>query len=114
MEQTSKAYMGRVIRDLRTERNLKSDELASMFKPAKTAGTVTAWERGETEPSSDYIMQMCDIFDVEPSLFFKNRKAPSLVGFDAAKLNALNDCYIRMNDNQRSAVLGVARAMVDC
>lgn len=114
MEQTSKAYMGRVIRDLRTSKNLKSEELASMLAPAKSAGTVTAWERGETEPSSEYIMQMCDIFDVEPGLFFKNRKTPELNGFDVAKMNALNNCYIRMNDNQRSAVLGVARAMVDC
>ena len=113
MEQSSKAYMGRVIRDLRNDKNMKSEELASMLVPVKTAGTVTAWERGETEPSSDYIMQMCEIFDVEPAFFFRSRKAPELEGFELAKMNTLSTYYTRMTDTQRKAVLAVASAMVD-
>lgn len=112
MEQTSKAYMGQVIRELRNSRDMKSDELAILLN--KSAGTVTAWERGETEPDSERIMMMCEIFDVEPSVFFRSRRLPEITGFEASKINALNECYVRMNETQRTAVLGVARAMVEC
>lgn len=112
MSQTSKAYMGQIIRELRSGRDMKAEDLANLL--GKSSGTITAWERGETEPASENIMRMCEIFDVEPAVFFRSRKAPSLTSFEASKINALNDCYIRMNETQRSAVLGVARAMVEC
>lgn len=84
-----------------------------MLVPSKSPGTVTSWERGETEPSSEYILQLCNIFDVEPGVFYMSRKNNGLSGFDAAKINAFSEYYIRMTDSQKTAVLGVARAMVE-
>lgn len=113
--QSNKVYMGQMIRALRKERGLDSGELAKMIRPEKSANAVTCWERGETEPSCEYIVQLCEIFDVDPAVFYNvgRESSKKLSGFEAANLNALGDCFARMNEHQQRAVLGVARAMVE-
>jgi transcriptional regulator with XRE-family HTH domain len=113
MEINSKIFMGQVIRDLRNEKGLKADELAAMLTPKKSAGTITAWERGETEPSSEYIVQLCKMFDVQPGVFFPVQNALDISAFDVSKINTLNGLFLQMSETQRNAILCVARAMVE-
>lgn len=113
--ESNKVYMGQMIRALRKERGLDSGDIAVMISPAKTANTVTSWERGETEPSSDYIVQLCGLFNVGAEVFYRTEKEEErgLSGFDVANLNAIGDCFARMNEPQRRAMLSVAKAMVE-
>lgn len=113
--QSNKVYMGQMIRALRKNKGLDSKDIAAMIEPVKNANTVTSWERGETEPSSDYILQLCRIFDVSPQVFYMSelQRCGNLNGFDAANLNVIGDCFVKMNETQRRAVLNVARAMIE-
>ena len=108
-------YMGQVIRSLRTDLGMEAKDLGLALSPKKSPSTVTSWERGETEPSCDCLIQLAELFSVDPGDFYQRRKTRANLSnaFEVANLNTLSDCYTQMNESQRRAVLGVARAMVE-
>lgn len=108
-------YMGQVIRSLRTDLGMEAKDLGLALSPTKSPSTVTSWERGETEPSCDCLIQLAELFSVDPGDFYQRRKVRANLAnaFEVANLNTLNDCYTQMSDVQRRAMLGVAKAMVE-
>lgn len=61
--------IGKRIKDLRTQRNISQNELASkLFVSRQTIGR---WERGETIPNTDNIVQISSFFDVETTYFLE-------------------------------------------
>lgn len=108
-------YMGQVIRSMRADLGMEAKDLGLALNPTKSPSTVTSWERGETEPSCDCLIQLAELFGIDPGDFYQHRKVRANLAnaFEVANLNALSDCYTQMNDTQRRAVLGVAKAMVE-
>ena len=61
--------IGKRIKDLRTQRNISQNELASkLFVSRQTIGR---WERGETIPNTDNIVELSSYFDVETTYFLE-------------------------------------------
>ncbi|WP_410263326.1 helix-turn-helix domain-containing protein [Alkalibacterium sp.] len=65
--------LGEKLRKLRTEKNISQIELAS--KLFVTRQTISRWERGETIPSTDNIVQLSNFFDVETAYFLETFKS---------------------------------------
>jgi len=50
------------IRELRKEKGLTQKELAKMLKT--TDDSIYSWEKARSEPSIDFIIKLCDVFDI--------------------------------------------------
>ncbi|WP_423188396.1 helix-turn-helix domain-containing protein [Alkalibacterium sp. f15] len=65
--------LGEKLRKLRTEKSISQIELASEL--FVTRQTISRWERGETIPSTDNIVQLSNFFDVETAFFLETFKS---------------------------------------
>ena len=54
---------GKRLRELRTERKLSQQELAKII--GTNNSSICDWECGRTEPSIDYIVKLCDFFEID-------------------------------------------------
>lgn len=54
--------LGEKLKELRKERNLKQEEIASILNVDRT--TVSNWERGEKQPSIDILIKLRSIYGV--------------------------------------------------
>lgn len=103
------AVYGDKIRAARKVKRLSAEALGEMLDPPVTYAAIYAWEKGKNEPSITYLTQLCEALGTDISDFIDLPEAEA-----DAELREITRCLSLMNNNQRSAVLGVARAMVDC
>lgn len=97
---------GEAIRHARKAKSMTAGDLGRMLSPPVSHTAVCKWETGKTEPGITHLVQVSEILDLD---------LPSIISPNVKKRQSEIDTYLeRMTDNQRSAVLGVARAMVDC
>lgn len=98
--------VGASIREARKARKLSAAELGQMLEPTVSHTAVYKWENGVTEPSISHLRQLCEMLDLDLSGVFSR---------ESDRFESEISYYIvRMNETQRTAVLGVARAMVEC
>lgn len=114
-----KMYIGALIRQARKNKGITSVQLASMLEPPRKPQTVTAWERGVSSPDAESISQISRILGIDARSFYgqcdeDGYQVISLQDPIRKDMEAFEDCYTRMTDTQRKAVLAVASAMVDC
>lgn len=100
---------GDKIRDARKRKRLSAEALGEKLNPPVTYAAIYAWEKGKNEPSVTYLVQLCDILGTDFSDFVNVHQSEGHV-----ERNELVEYMNRMNETQRTAVLGVARAMVEC
>lgn len=55
-------FLSERIYELRKENGLTQKQLAE--KVGTTADSIYSWEKGRSEPSSDYLVRLADVFDV--------------------------------------------------
>lgn len=98
--------VGTAIRAARKSRKLSAADLGSMLTPRVSHTAVYKWENGLTEPNLSHLKQISELLGIDVA---------GILGTDAeGPHDEMRRYFELMNDNQRSAVLGVARAMVDC
>ena len=77
-----------------------------MLTPPVTHAAVCKWETGQTEPGISHLLQISELLGID---------IPSVRdGVRDPMLSEMDSYLLKMTETQRSAVLGVARAMVDC
>ena len=119
MAKERKLYIGALIRQARKKKGITSVQLASMLEPPRKPQTVTAWERGISSPDAESISQISRILEIDARSFYGQCEEAGymvLCPDDPMRkdMQTLENCYTRMTDTQRKAVLAVASAMVDC
>ena len=57
-----KSKFGEILKNLRTEKKIKQDELAKILGCSQS--TLTRWEKGECEPTAPYIIAVSEYFSV--------------------------------------------------
>ena len=105
MEQTVR---GESIKVARKKKRYSAEKLGELLDPPVTYAAIYAWEKGKNEPSINYIMQLCEILD---SSVYDLIDLPKHGETDYQE--EMSRYMSRMSDTQRSAMLGVARAMVE-
>lgn len=99
-----KVEIGDILKAARTAKKISASALGQMLEPPVSATAIYKWERNDTEPNLSHLKQLSIFLDIDLGAVFG-------FGDDAYKL----DLYLsRMTENQRNAVICVARAMVDC
>ena len=105
MEQTVR---GQSIKAARKRKRYSAEKLGELLDPPVTYAAIYAWEKGKNEPSINYIMQLCDLLDTS---IYELMDLPNREECDYQEEMAR---YMsRMSETQRTAMLGVARAMVE-
>ena len=105
MEQT---VHGESIKAARKRKRYSAEKLGELLDPPVTYAAIYAWEKGKNEPSINYIMQLCEILETSVYDFIDLPKQ------DENDYQEEMARYMsRMSESQRSAMLGVARAMVE-
>lgn len=66
--------LGDNIRNFRTFRRIKQQELADLL--GKSKSVISNWERGENSPDLESIEKMCKIFKITPNELFGWEKNP--------------------------------------
>lgn len=96
----------------------------SQTKFAKRIGAtpqkVNNWVNGRNYPSADMVVAISSVYEI-PAEHLIDPTAPS-VEYSTVRLvdevekdaEEMHRCLRKMSETQRTAVLGVARAMVDC
>lgn len=117
MTEVKENRLGAIIRKARKEKGITSVQLAALLSPPKKPQTVTAWERGISEPDSNMLSQICRILEIDARSFFHDEsfhfEIISVTNSDVEGLEELSDNYRKMNNKQRKAVLAVASAIVE-
>ena len=103
MEET----IGYVIRKTRKSLGVSAAALGSRLEPPVTHAAVCAWETGKSEPNINYISQISDILSVDFSGFVGAKE------FISDGLAQIVNSYEKMSEEQKAAILVVARSMVD-
>lgn len=98
------ATLGDTIRTARKVKKITAGELGKRLDPSVTHTTVCNWEKGVTEPSINYLKQICDILGLDVADFFVE---------ECDRATDISFYYSRLNNTQRAAVLGVAKAMLE-
>ncbi len=94
--------IGKLISDLRKERNITQDDLATKLQITKQ--TISNYERGKRLPSYEALEAIADVLNVPMSFFLtKDEQAEELSRIYA------NYSYDREAENLSSAALRVAR-----
>ena len=65
-----KQFIGKKIREFRTDIGLSASELGEKLDPPYKEGSITSWERGRTQPDSEILIQLCKIFGKEIDEFY--------------------------------------------
>lgn len=96
--------VGETIKAARKRKGISASNLGKMLEPNVSATAIYKWENDRTEPNINHLKQLSLLLDIDLGNVFD--------------INGENDeisTYMKlMSENQRSAVLGVARAMVNC
>lgn len=108
---------GAIIRSARKGKKISAEKLGLMLDPPVTSSAVTAWERGQNNPSIEVIRQICNVLEIDVRSFYRQEEVElTFVNLDdpmRKDMETFESCYSRMNDTQRKAVLAVASAMVE-
>ena len=114
MEET----VGELIRAARKKKGMSAEKLGELLEPPVTFGAVYGWEKGKAKPNADTLWQISEILEVDIRQFFAEPgesrfywESVSLDDRDDAR--ELCDCYSKMSDEQKAAVLTVVKSMVD-
>lgn len=98
--------VGQQIKAARKAKGVSAQALGQMLDPTVTPTAVYKWEQDRTEPNISHLRQMGDLLGLDiADIFGLNEEAPH---------DEMCRYFDQMNETQRTAVLGVARAMVDC
>ena len=98
--------VGSVIREARKRKKISAGDLGEMLDPAVSHTAVYKWEKDLTEPSIGHLRQLGEILEIDLA---------EILGFSQeSPHDEMCRYFDQMNEKQRNAVLGVARAMVDC
>ena len=80
-----KQYIGGRIRTLREGMGWSQEKLGEKFaKPVKKQ-TISSWESGRTTPDADLLVELCEIFTVDVSAFYKPTIEYAYVSLDPAE-----------------------------
>lgn len=116
MQETA-ATIGVAIRSARKQKGMTIDQVANLMKPPVTKAAVSAWETGRNRIKADALDQICAILEVDagslmPSnLVYSTTELPTIE--HDSESEEMARYMSRMSETQRSAVLGVARAMIE-
>jgi len=66
-----KKILGATIKELRTQKNITQEQLAEYL--TLQPQTITTIETGRAFVSSEVLANLCNYFNVEPSIFFKTK-----------------------------------------
>lgn len=116
MQETA-ATIGDAIRTARKQKGMTIEQLAVLMRPPVTKATVSAWETGRNRIKADALDQICAILEVDAGSLMPTKFVYATTELPARERDSESEemaLYMsRMSQTQRSAVLGVARAMVE-
>ena len=109
--------IGDAIRAARRQKGITIEHMASLMDPPVTKAAVSAWETGRNRIKADALDQICSILEVDAGSLMPTKFSYDTVEFpksDREKDHEEMAQYMnRMSETQRSAMLGVARAMIE-
>lgn len=79
-----------------------------MNQTSLSSGIIYEWYNGDTFPTLKNIISVCDAFGISLSEFFATTKEEQIGAYE----DELFKLCAAMNDNQRDALLSVAKSMV--
>ena len=79
LEKKAQKLLGYNIHMIRMMRGLSQRDLA--IKLAKSPNAISSWELGNTSPSIDDLMKICELFDVTPNQILGWDDYPELLDF---------------------------------
>lgn len=102
----SDLVIGEKIKSARKSKKISAAALGQMLDPSITPTAVYKWENGQTEPNINHLKQLSAILGLDLAEIFGDA--------EEKPHDEMRRYLDRMSEKQRNAVLGVARAMVDC
>lgn len=99
-----KIAIGDTLKTARENRGFSASTVGKMLDPAVTATAIYKWEQDKTEPSINHLKQLSDVLGINLGEVF---------GYDS-DTERVGAYMSQMSDRQRTAVVDVARAMVEC
>ena len=116
MQETA-ATIGDAIRAARKQKGITIEQVASLMNPPVTKATVSAWETGRNRIKADALDQICAILEVNAGNLMPTKFTYATTELPTVERESESEemarYMSRMSETQRSAVLGVARAMVE-
>lgn len=116
---SSENHVGKIIKAARKKKGVSAAALGSLLDPPMTYGAIYAYEAGKNKPNAEVVAQISKILEIDVRSFFPSDQPSvsyAVVGVDDEtneNVKILGDCYRKMDDAQRSAILTVAKAMVE-
>lgn len=75
-----KEYIGMRVHTLRKRANLSAEALGKLLIPSITGSGILSWEKARSEPSAEYLIQLCKVLDCDILDFYMPENRPS--GFE--------------------------------
>ena len=100
------------LKELREERNLTQNDVATAIHTTRT--NIGRWEKGENEPSANFIIQLADFFEVSTDYLlgreddFGNVSIQNVAPALSADEQRLIDTYRKLNAKNRIHVSAYA------
>ena len=100
------------LKELREERNLTQNDVATAIRTTRT--NIGRWEKGENEPSANFVMQLADFFEVSTDYLlgreddFGNVSIQSNAPTLSAEEQRLLDTFRKLNAKNRIHVSAYA------
>lgn len=99
-----KSYIGRRIRALREDIGWSQEQLGEKFEKPIKKQTISSWENGRTTPDADLLVELCEIFNVDISLFYeKSTIEYAVVRLSPAERNLL-ESYRNLSEKSKHLV----------
>ena len=109
--------VGSAIREARKSCRMSAEKLGELLDPPVSHVAVCAWETGKNNPNVKTVMQISDILGVDVRKIFPEDQGCFDYGFEniPTSENAQKLCgfYEKMSEEQKAAILVVARSMID-
>lgn len=99
----SNETLGQKIRNARKSLKMSAGELGQQLDPTVTSTAIYKWEKDKAEPGISHMQQLQEILGINVAELFTKSDEPSRIEYYFAK----------MTDDQKDAVINVARAMVE-
>lgn len=101
------------IKELRLEKGLYQKDIAKLVN--KTIACVSDWEKGNTEPCVDEIIQLADFFEVSTDYLLNRTNEADLVEVKTDLTNdeqELINLYRKLSFGDKNQLLGFAKGLV--
>ncbi len=105
------------LKDLREERNLTQNDVAKAINTTRT--NIGRWEKGENEPSANFVVQLADFFEVSTDYLLGREDdfgnvsiqstAPALTSDEQKLINT----FRKLNANNRTHVSAYAQIRLE-